>query len=46
MNLPLDQSMPDAEPKAVRQAVPVWLMVLLFLLLFWGMVYFDQHSAW
>ncbi len=38
---------PDSsEPRAARQAVPVWLMVLLFLLVFWGMVYFDQHSAW
>jgi mono/diheme cytochrome c family protein len=41
------QLMPDsAEPKAALQAVPVWLMVLLLLLLFWGMVYFDQNSAW
>jgi mono/diheme cytochrome c family protein len=34
------------EPTAARRAVPVWLMVLMLLLLFWGMVYFDQHSAW
>lgn len=31
---------------AKRTAVPVWLFVLLFLLLYWGMVYFDQHSGW
>jgi mono/diheme cytochrome c family protein len=35
-----------AEPQAGRIAVPVWLIVLLFLLLYWGMVYFDQHSGW
>ncbi len=41
------QTTPDrSEPRAARQAVPVWLMILLFLLVFWGMVYFDQHSAW
>jgi len=36
----------EAEPQAGRTAVPVWLIVLLFLLLYWGMVYFDQHSGW
>jgi mono/diheme cytochrome c family protein len=35
-----------AEPKALRRAVPVWLLVLLFLLLYWGMVYFDERSGW
>ena len=36
----------DAEPTAGRRAVPVWLLVLLFALLYWGMVYFDQRGAW
>jgi mono/diheme cytochrome c family protein len=36
----------EAEPQAGRRAVPVWLIVLLFLLLYWGMVYFDRHSGW
>ncbi len=35
-----------AEPKAGRTVVPVWLFVLFFVLLYWGMVYFDQRSAW
>ncbi len=26
--------------------MPVWVIVLLFLLFYWGMVYFDQHSGW
>lgn len=35
-----------AEPQAGRHAVPVWLVVVLFVLLYWGMVYFDQHGGW
>jgi mono/diheme cytochrome c family protein len=49
MSLEPQQSLPmttEAEPQAGRTAVPVWLIVLLFLLLYWGMVYFDQHSGW
>jgi mono/diheme cytochrome c family protein len=34
------------EPRAARRPVPVWLLVLLFLLLYWAMVYFDQRSGW
>lgn len=26
--------------------VPVWLIVLMFLLLYWGALYFDQHGGW
>jgi mono/diheme cytochrome c family protein len=38
---------PEAsEPKAMLRAVPVWLIILLFLLLYWGMVYFDERSGW
>ena len=38
---------PDStEPRAGSVAVPIWLIVLLFLLFYWGMVYFDQHSGW
>src|SRR5215467_12307598 len=35
-----------ATPIARRKAVPVWLLILLFVLLYWGMVYFDSHGAW
>ena len=35
-----------AEPKAVETAVPIGLVVLLLVLLFGGMVYFDQRGAW
>src|SRR5512137_1951446 len=44
------QSMPltadTVEPKAGQVAVPVWLIVLLFLILYWGMVYFDRNGGW
>ena len=44
---PSQPQVPDnAEPLAVRRAVPVWLIVLLFVLVFWGMVYFDKTSGW
>ena len=45
-NQPLSLSTDAAEPKAGQVAVPVWLIVLLFLILYWGMVYFDRNSGW
>jgi mono/diheme cytochrome c family protein len=36
----------SAEPRAVRRAIPVWLVILLFVLLYWGMVYFDLRGGW
>ena len=35
-----------AEPKAGQVAVPVWLIILFFLILYWGMVYFDRNGGW
>ena len=50
MSRKANQSMPltsDAvEPKAGSAAVPVWLVVLLFLLLYGGMVFFDRNGGW
>jgi mono/diheme cytochrome c family protein len=34
------------EPRAGDAPVPVWLFVLLFLLLYGGMVFFDRTSGW
>src|SRR5439155_14377679 len=34
------------EPRALRNPVPVWLIILLFVLLYWGMVYFDTQGGW
>ena len=50
MSAKVNQSVPlsaeAAEPKAGQVAVPVWLLVLLFLVLYGGMVYFDRNSGW
>ena len=43
---PLPIAAETAEPRAGDTAVPVWLIVLLFMLLYGGMVYFDQRSGW
>jgi len=43
---PLPAPVGAAEPRAGRNPVPVALFVLLFMLLYWGMVYFDEHSGW
>src|SRR5207248_1958627 len=29
-----------------RAPVPIWLIILMFLLLYWAMVYFDSNCAW
>jgi mono/diheme cytochrome c family protein len=36
----------SAEPQTGRMIVPVWLFIVLFLLLYWGATYFDQHGGW
>jgi mono/diheme cytochrome c family protein len=38
-NAPLDSGAKDP-------VVPVWLIVVCFLLLYWGAVYFDEHGGW
>jgi mono/diheme cytochrome c family protein len=43
---PLPTPAEAAEPQAKPTPVPVVLFILLFLMLYWGMVYFDQHSGW
>jgi mono/diheme cytochrome c family protein len=35
-----------SEPGVGRSAIPIWLIILFFVLLFWAMVYFDFHGAW
>ena len=49
MNSPANQpvtnaSAPDSGVK--DSPVPVWLIVVLFLLVYWGAVYFDEHGGW
>jgi mono/diheme cytochrome c family protein len=36
---------PD-EPSAGQASVPIWLILLLGLLLYWGMDYLDKHGGW
>lgn len=36
----------NAEPTATRSTVPIWIIVLTLVLLFFGFVYFDHHSGW
>ena len=31
---------------SARAPVPIWLVILLFLLLYWAMIYFDQRAGW
>jgi mono/diheme cytochrome c family protein len=42
----LPTSPDSSEPKAGNAPVPVWLFVLLFVLMYWGMVYFDHRGGW
>jgi len=36
----------DAARNDTRDMVPVWLVILFFVLLYCAMVYFDQHGGW
>ena len=35
-----------AEPRANRTPVPIWLVILFFILLYWAMIYFDTYGGW
>jgi mono/diheme cytochrome c family protein len=36
----------DAEPKATRSTVPMWIFSLTLVLIYLGAVYFDHHGGW
>lgn len=36
----------SVKPAETQGTVPVWLFFLMFVLLFWGMYYFDQKGGW
>ena len=42
----ISNQLETAEPVAGRSGVPIWLIVLLGLLLFWGLIYVDGHGGW
>ena len=48
MNSPMNQPASSApqDSGAKDPVVPIWLIVVLFLLLYWGAVYFDEHGGW
>jgi hypothetical protein len=43
-NQPISNAPQDSGVKDT--AVPIWLIVACFLLLYWGAVYFDEHGGW
>jgi mono/diheme cytochrome c family protein len=49
MNSPANQpatSAPSSDSGVRDSAVPIWLIIVLFLLVYWGAVYFDEHGGW
>lgn len=50
MSAPAVQPAPNAPAPADSTGqpslLPIWLVVLMFLLLYWGGVYFDENSGW
>lgn len=36
----------EAEPTAASIAMPMWLVMAMMLILFWGGAEFDKHSGW
>jgi mono/diheme cytochrome c family protein len=49
MNSPTNQPVagtPRDNAEVKDPTVPIWLIVLLVMLVFWGAVYFDEHGGW
>jgi mono/diheme cytochrome c family protein len=46
LNKPQQIGLNPAEPQVDAPPVPIWLIILLFLLLYWSMVYFDERGGW
>ena len=42
----MEPSSPPSAAAELRKGAPVWLFVLMFLMLYWALLYFDQHGAW
>jgi mono/diheme cytochrome c family protein len=40
------QASASSLPQSKGAPVPMWLIILLFLLLYWGAVYFDANGGW
>jgi mono/diheme cytochrome c family protein len=38
---------PEAKESRIRDVtVPMWLIILMFVILYWGALYFDGHGGW
>lgn len=49
MNSPANQPPTGAPPDAQETGspvVPIWLIIVLFLLFYWAAIYFDEHGGW
>lgn len=46
MNSHQPSNQPPDDSGVKDPAVPIWLIVVLFLLVYWGTVYFDEHGGW
>ncbi len=45
-NQPISNAPNPSESQSRGAVVPVWLIVALALLVYWGALYFDEHGAW
>jgi mono/diheme cytochrome c family protein len=43
---PTEPQLSQASEQARGSVVPIWLIVFLFLLLYWGALYFDANGGW
>jgi mono/diheme cytochrome c family protein len=41
-----DPTTTESEPTSTLAVAPVWLIVSVLVLAFWGAVYFDKHGGW
>jgi mono/diheme cytochrome c family protein len=49
MSLETNQPMrtaPDSDVSETAGTVPIWLIVAMFMLLYWGAIYFEEHGGW
>ncbi len=45
-NQAVSRATDSTEPQARGATVPVWLMVLMVVLLYWSALYFDENGGW
>ncbi len=36
----------ESEPTSTLAVVPVWLLILMLVVVYWGAVFFDKHGGW